>query len=37
MIDAAEIIKDLWGSLGGLPLTLILVIAPMLIALPLGF
>lgn len=37
MIDAAEIIKDLWGSLGGLPLTLILVIVPMLIALPLGF
>ena len=37
MIDGAEIVSDFLGSLGGLPLTLILVIVPMLIALPLGF
>ena len=37
MIDFAEIVSDFIISLGGLHLTLILVIAPMLIALPLGF
>lgn len=37
MIDFAEIVSDFVISLGGLHLTLILVIVPMLIALPLGF
>lgn len=37
MIDGAEIVSDFFISLGGIPLTLILVIVPMLIALPSGF
>lgn len=37
MIDGSEIISDFLVSLGGLHLTLILVVVPMLIALPLGF
>lgn len=37
MIDGAEIISDFFVSLGGLPLTVVLVVVPMLIALPIGF